>query len=247
MPRLSGKDKLTQDANKVIVVGLDGATFTILQPLIDEGLLPNLKYIIENGIWGELESTIPPYTATAFSSFITGKNPGKHGVFDFLVKDKNTSRKRTVSSTSIKSIKLWDIISLANKTVGIINFPISYPPEKVNGFMISGFLSPKNAENYSYPENLYNEIREKIGDYIIDVETPDIQNLSEEEIYKLLRQLYYATLRRKQILLYLMKRYECDFLFVLFRSPDKIQHLFWKYQSLYPHLYEYIVVLQLNC
>jgi len=72
---------------KTIIIGLDGGTFTVLKPLMDKGLLPTLKKIADNGVWGELESTIPPLTGPAWASFQTGVNPGRHGLYDFVVMD----------------------------------------------------------------------------------------------------------------------------------------------------------------
>src|SRR4030067_3863505 len=97
------------NGNKVIVVGLDGATFTLLQPLMDEGKMPNLRKIIGNGASGILHSTHPPLTAPAWSSFATGKNPGKHGAHDFVVRNKNGDMV-IINSKRIKGKKIWNIL-----------------------------------------------------------------------------------------------------------------------------------------
>src|SRR5438046_10519479 len=75
-------------SKKVLSIGLDGATFDVLDPLIDRGLMPRLKRFIDEGVRGPLETTIPPITPTAWVSWMTGKNPGKHGVFEFLLRRK---------------------------------------------------------------------------------------------------------------------------------------------------------------
>jgi predicted AlkP superfamily phosphohydrolase/phosphomutase len=93
--------------SKVLVIGLDGGTFTLLQPWMDEGKLPNLKMIQEEGVSGELESTIPPITPPAWSSFMTGNNPGKHGVFHFVCKDKTTGREAPINSRMRSGPTLW--------------------------------------------------------------------------------------------------------------------------------------------
>ena len=77
---------------KVLFIGLDGATFDVLDPLMDKGLMPRLKQFIAEGVRGPLETTIPPITPTAWVSWMTGKNPGKHGVFEFLAEAQRQRR-----------------------------------------------------------------------------------------------------------------------------------------------------------
>jgi predicted AlkP superfamily phosphohydrolase/phosphomutase len=214
---------------RVLVVGLDGGTFSILKPLIGEGKLKNFKYIMENGVSGPLKSTLPPYTATAWASFATGKNPGKHGIYDFLVKKGGSKERVFVNSKLIRGEKIWNILGRYGKKVGVINFPISYPLEKVNGFMIAGFMSPQNAETYSYPPDLFKTLIDKIGDYIIHVRFIEAANYKEREIKQYVDKNLKATELRTKALLYLMDEYDWDFLFILFMNFDRIQHAFWKY------------------
>lgn len=239
---------MQSNKNKVIVVGLDGATFTLLEPLMNEGKMPNLKNIVENGASGILKSTIPPVTAPAWFSFATGKNPGKHGAHDFIIRDENNEMV-VINSKRVKEKKIWNILSDYNKKVGIIHFPISYPPEKVNGFMISGFISPPNTDNYSYPPGLYSEILKEIGDYIFNVRVPvetRWHKLTSKEIKPFIDHLLKEVNLRYRALRYLMeKEKDWDFLYVLFMSTDKIQHVLWKYldnrEQMYPRgeIYEY--------
>src|SRR3989337_326500 len=95
---------------KVIVVGLDGGTWELLKPLMNEGVMPHLAHLTETGVSGVLHSTLPPWTPTAWSSFATGKNPGKHGVFGFTRRNPDGS-KAWVSSKSIRAATLWRILS----------------------------------------------------------------------------------------------------------------------------------------
>jgi len=221
------------NGNKVIVVGLDGATFTLLQPLMDEGKMPNLRKIIGNGASGILHSTHPPLTAPAWSSFATGKNPGKHGAHDFVIRNKNGDMV-IINSKRIKGKKIWNILGEYNKKVGVIHFPISYPPEEVNGFMITGFISPPEAGNYTYPSELFSEILRETGDYIFNVKVPvesRWRKLSLEEVKLFIDKLCKEIELRHNTLKYLTKTREWDFLYVLFMSFDKVQHVLWKYLS----------------
>lgn len=222
-----------QRSNKVIVIGLDGATFSILRPLMNKGIMPNLKRIIKEGASGILMSTIPPLTAPAWCSFATGKNPGKHGAHDFVVKD-NSGDMRIINSKKIKGKKIWNILSEHNKKVGIIHFPISYPPEEVNGFMISGFISPPNKSDYTYPSELYAELIDELGDYIFNVKVPvetRWHRLTMKDVKPFIDKLYREIELRYRAFKYLKKTKEWDFLYILFMSFDKIQHVLWKYLS----------------
>jgi predicted AlkP superfamily phosphohydrolase/phosphomutase len=209
--------------NKVFVLGLDGATFALLLPLMEENRLPNFSKIISQGTSGVLDSTIPPVTPTAWASFMTGKNPGKHGVFGFLAQD----RKSLINSTMIRTKKIWQLLSEKGKSIGVINVPLTYPPEEVNGFMISGFPTPSSAEKITYPENLFAELIKNIGDYAIDINT----NYNTEKsagIEGFLKDLKYATQKRKEALFFLWDKYQPDLLMVVFESMDRIQHKLWK-------------------
>src|SRR3989304_3900917 len=108
---------------RVFVLGLDGATFNLIKPWIKEGELPNLSRLLEEGCHGELESVIPPLTTPAWASFITGKNPGKHGVFDFAERIDGSYDIRWVTSGSRYGRSLWKIIGSHRGKVGVINIP----------------------------------------------------------------------------------------------------------------------------
>jgi predicted AlkP superfamily phosphohydrolase/phosphomutase len=224
---------MQNSVNKAIVIGLDGATFTLLQPLMDEGNMPNLKKIMENGASGILYSTYPPLTAPAWSSFATGKNPGKHGAHDFVIRKKNGDMV-IIDSTRINGKKIWNILSEYNKKVGVIHFPISYPPEKVNGFMISGFISPPGTKNLTYPSELFPEILKAVGDYVFNVKVPvesKWRKLDLKEIKLFIDKLCREVELRYKTFKYLTRTREWDFLYVLFMSFDKVQHVLWKYLS----------------
>ncbi|MDO8141482.1 MAG: alkaline phosphatase family protein, partial [Candidatus Brocadiales bacterium] len=123
---------------KIVVIGIDSATFDIIEPLVNQGKLPVFTRFMKEGVWGRLQSTIPPVTPPAWTSLVTGKNPGKHGIFDFYGYTTNGYERPIINSQAIKAKTLWNILSEGGKSVGIINVPLTYPPEKVNGFLIPG-------------------------------------------------------------------------------------------------------------
>jgi len=97
------------ESKRVFVIGLDGATFDLIDPWVSEGRLPNLKRILDKSTYGRLESTIPPITPPAWTSFMTGVNPGKHGVWDFFTLEPNSFKKALVNSSNVRSKKFWDL------------------------------------------------------------------------------------------------------------------------------------------
>ena len=126
--------------SRFLVIGIDGGTFDLIRPWAEAGDLPNLARLMAEGVHGPLESTLPPVTAPAWSTFATGKNPGKHGVFDFILP--MGGRYDLVNATSIHAPTLWQIISEAGLKCGVMNVPVTYPPAPINGFVIGGMLSP---------------------------------------------------------------------------------------------------------
>ena len=146
-----------KENRKVVVIGLDGATFDLIKPWVDDEKLPNIGNLMKKGVWGNLKSVIPTLSAPAWVSFMTGKNPGKHGIFDFVVYSDSSylseeEQPSIVSSHSFKDKTIWDILSPYGKRVGVMNVPITYPPREVNGFLISDFMTPPSAEVFTYPE-----------------------------------------------------------------------------------------------
>src|SRR5262249_787704 len=149
---------------KLLVIGLDGASFNVLDPLIEQGRLPTIKALIERGTRADLETTFPPITAVAWSSFMTGKNPGKHGIFEFVSRNGST-RELAVNASLREGNAIWDVLSDAGKRVVVHNFPCTYPPREVNGLLISDFMTPAGRRDYAFPPSLLAEIESRFGPY----------------------------------------------------------------------------------
>lgn len=135
---------------KVVVIGIDGATFELIVPWIQNGKLPFLKRLKDEGVWGKLESTIPPVTFPAWKCYSTGKNPGKLGVYYWFSVDFYKKGYRFNNSLDFKSQEIWDYLGQNNYRVSIINMPSTYPPKKVNGFLISGMQASEDSL-YTFP------------------------------------------------------------------------------------------------
>jgi len=222
-------------SGKVLVIGLDGGTFTILDPLAKKGKLPNMQRIMGSGFCGTLLSTIPPVSAPAWSTFITGKNPGKHGVFQFFDITPNREGKSQVelelrpgtfaivNASSIKEATLWQIASDAGRKVVIINVPMTYPPVKVNGIMITGMLTPSGASQFTYPP----ELAKSLAGYEIDLsfEEKDFDLAKKSSLIN--RQMEILE-KRGETSLRLMREYPWDLFMVVFTGTDRLQHRFWR-------------------
>lgn len=149
---------------KVLVIGLDGGSFNYINQFIEDGPMPNLKNIIQNGVHGDCLSTVPPITALAWPSITTGKNPGNHGVFGFLdFQLKDGKVKFTLVDSRNYKDTLWDIMGRHGKKSLILNVPPTYPAKEINGMMISCFLSPVGSPNAFYPKSLKDELKDKFG------------------------------------------------------------------------------------
>lgn len=228
--------------DKVLIIGLDGATWTVLEPWLEDGTLPHLARLRAEGCWGELRSTIPPLTAPAWSSFLTGKNPGKHGVFHFVPLDDQPGAAadrpvETVDGRSIQSSTLWDILGHHQRRVGVMNVPMSYPPRPVNGLMITGLLTPPNARNFTYPP----ELSERLSDYQIDLDrfidhkpfARDEQGKKRKREVKpdlqLVREFYEMEEKRALTARALMESEPWDVFMVVFTATDRMGHYLWPY------------------
>jgi len=215
--------KMSEKA-RIFVIGLDGATFDLILPWIRKGSLSSLSYMMENGVYGELRSTIPILTPAAWSSFMTGKNPGKHGVVGFFAREKDSYVVKVVNSTHRSAKEIWTILSENGKKVGIVNVPLTYPPKSVNGFMITGMMTPPKSDNFTYPQLLKEEVENITGGDTLD---PLFTYLEKEEVF--INEVFDSTEKLAEISLHLNEKKEPDLFMVVFNGTDYIQHKFWKY------------------
>lgn len=213
--------------SRVLVIGLDGATFDLIDPWIAEGKLPNLAACLKRGTRSSLLSTPLSNSAQAWSSFITGKNPGKHGIYDFFETRTDSYGVRFLNASFRKGRSLWKLVSDAGKNVGIMNVPITYPPEAVNGFLIPGLDSPGIDDDFAYPEGLMGEITKNAGKYILEAGIwGHIRRSDPEAALEGLLEMVKARTATAQ---YLMEQKPWDLFVVVYTATDKVQHHFWKY------------------
>jgi predicted AlkP superfamily phosphohydrolase/phosphomutase len=210
---------------KLLIIGLDSATFDIINPLIERGKLPHLARLMREGIYGELLSTVPPLSPAAWSSFATGMNIGKHGIYSFTEPKGGTYEVRLVSAHSRTGHTFWRLLSDKGKRVGILNVPMTYPPEPVNGFIIAGLDSPNLDSLFVYPNELRTELLSQFPDYVI--EYPLLGAITPETGPTILEKLHEMTEVRLQTAKWLMQKEQWDLFVVVFIAIDRIHHFFW--------------------
>lgn len=215
--------------NRIIIIGLDGATFDLIKPWVSQGKLPNMQKLLESGTYGELRSVTPPMSPPAWTSFMTGKNQGKHGIFDFTERVPNSYSIRFINSSKRRAKTIWKMMSEAGKRVAVIGVPFTYPPEEINGVMISGFDSPGVgggvADKTSMcPQEIYYEILNNVGKYYI---ASNLVGINSDEIR--LKEVLKTSQRKIETATYLLNKERWDCFAFVIGETDAIAHYFWKY------------------
>jgi len=212
--------------NRVLVIGLDGATFSLIDPWVEEGYLPNLHHIIREGARGDLKSTVPYITSTAWSSFITGKNPGRHGIMDFAIREPRSHDIRLLNASDIGGSTLWTLLSEGGKRPVVLNCPMTYPPQRVNGFLVSGMLTPSLRSPFTHPPSLREALLERVPDYRIEpaVATSDRLRTKRE----MTEGAIIGAKAREDAAYFLMEQLpDWDFFMIVFIEPDRVQTYLW--------------------
>jgi len=212
-----------KDRPKVLVIGLDGATWDLIKPWAEEGELPTIKKLMDSGVHGNMLSVLPTESGANWSSFFTGKNPGKHGIAGFYSNTKN----RLYNYYDISEVgHVYEMLSMAGFKVGFMNFPLDFPPPKLEGFIVSGFLAPNLEEASS--DNSVHYILSK-NNYNIDILTPIVGKCNRKKILELSRK---SIRSRTKSFLELLNIYTPDFCGILFNETDILQHWYFNDEEL---------------
>ena len=212
-----------------LLIGLDGATFEIIDPMLREGKLPNIRRILKEGARATLVSSTPPLSPIAWTSIATGVNAGKHGIYDFAHREAGSYDFLPYSSKDKRARAIWNMLGEEGKRVCVVNVPLTYPPERVNGVMLSGFPCPPSAPDWTYPLSLAGELKRDLGE--VDFQKP-ASLIDEGEEDELLQEVTRATQNQVRVLEYLMKRERFDFVMTVFDGIDAVSHSLWKYLDL---------------
>jgi predicted AlkP superfamily phosphohydrolase/phosphomutase len=208
---------------RVFLFGVDGLCFRIVDPLIERGLLPNFQRVRDGGARAVLRSTVPPMTPPAWMSIATGLPPAGHGVYDFFEYEQTEGGPRPRLLTQRKGGKaIWNVLSEWGKRVIVANVPMTYPPEPVNGVMLSGYMAPDIASDVTYPASFKEELLRAVPGYKIDLDP----SVSAGQIGDVLAEVLQLTRGRNEMLRLLLER-PWDFFFIAYTGADRIQHLRW--------------------
>ena len=221
---------------RTVLIGLDGATFSVLDPLVDQGVMPFLKQLRWMGARAELRSVVPPLTPPAWTSLMTGRNPGHHGVFDFFLKEDNSPHIRFATSRDVRCETVWSIANRNECRVTTLNYPLMMPPPRLNGHVVAGgWMTPRQLRLGCSPDALYDSIKtipefdpKKVA---MDMahEEKALEGCDRDE-YESWIQMHIA--REEQwfgILRHLMREEPSGLTAILFDGVDKIQHLCWRF------------------
>lgn len=218
-------------ALRTLILGLDGATFDLIDPLVNAGYLPTLAHVMHQGTRATLNAFPDMNSAAAWSTLVTGYNAGEHGIFHFDANWYRLSQKgiktRPTLGADRKRDPFWRILSAAGQSVGVINVPVSFPADSLNGFMLAGMDTPGvHSRGFCYPASLHAELRAQGIAYEID--TLNLSQLAQQQPYQLPKQITRMTDARARTLLYLMARRSWDVLMGVFVGTDRVQHFFWQ-------------------
>lgn len=215
--------------NKVLIIGWDGATWTYIDPLLADDKLPNLARLLQRGVRATLHSTIPPFTNIAWPSLITGLSPAKTGIFDAVQFQKNSYDVLPANMLVYRGIPLWHWINKYNLSAGVLNVPMTYPASRLNGYLVSGFDSPKNSPRVSYPAGIIDQWGRAGHTYRVLDEEIDLINSQNPhhmrgELADFVNRWVDITKHQGEIIAWLWTNQPVDLLFTVFSGTDSINH-----------------------
>ena len=209
---------------KVCVIGLDCAAPELVFDRWRDRL-PNLRRIMAAGLYGPLESTVPPITVPAWMCMMTGKDPGALGIYGFRNRrDHSYEGLQFASSRLVREPTLWDVLAEHGKRTIALGVPLTYPPKPIHGLLVSDFLAPDTKSDYTYPPELKEEIRQMVGEYLFDT-----REFRTEDKARLLADIYAMTRQRFHLARHLLTTKPWDFFMMVEMGPDRLHHGFWRY------------------
>lgn len=214
---------------RAVVIGLDGAAWHLLEPMMAAGVMPRLQALRSRGASGTLVSTVPTYTPPAWTSSVTGVNPGRHGVYGFLEGNAQSERQELMHSGKIKAPTLWEIANEQGVRCGIYNLPLTYPPRALDGWMVSGMMTPGYGEQlkgFAYPDELEPLILGWAPGYVVDVSANYEQDWRDEDMA---RRALASIQQRETVLRNLLDAHPTDIVFSVMEAPDRLQHVYYRY------------------
>lgn len=226
------------------MIGLDGAAWHLLDDLIERGVMPRLQALRDRGASGTLRSTVPTYTPPAWTSAVTGVNPGRHGVYGFVTGNAQSEHQELVHSGVIKSPTLWEVANAQGARAGIYNLPLTYPPRRVDGWMVSGMMTPGyGAELEGFASWDSGRRNRELEDHVLEWAPHYIVDLSAnyEQDYRnaaLCERALASLQQRRRVLQGLLELDPPDVVFTVLEAPDRLQHVYYRYLDPGEELFE---------
>jgi len=201
---------------RTLVVGIDGVCSSILDPLLDDGLLPTIESIQADGAVAPLESQLPPWTPSAWPSIYTGKNPGKHGVYDFLQFDGYDWD--VVNRSTVKARAVWELLAMHGYESVVVNVPVTHPPRPSDATVVPGYMAPEAPD--CQPSGTWDELTNELGEYRLYADS----RYSEASKSERLESYNRLTRMRGEAFRYLVADRNPAFGFVQFQQTDTVYH-----------------------
>ena len=222
---------------KTLLIGLDGATFDVLNPMMQMGAMPFLQSFFKQGVRANLRTIVPALTPPAWTSLVTGRKPGQHGVFDFFRMESAESRHiRFFTSHDVQCETIWSLASGQGLRVTSLNFPGMFPPPRISGNVVPGWVPWKQLRLACWPQDLFDRLKTIEGfnprELAMDIKLEEkaTEGSSNYEEYLPWIQMH---IRREQnwfeIFRHLTTEDPSELTAVLFDGVDKLQHLCWRF------------------
>ena len=212
--------KGSQNRRRALVIGLDGVPFSLLQNLRKQGRIPVMNSLFETGCFGQMSVSIPEISSVSWSSFMTGKQSGEHGIYGFIDLEPGTYHMRFPNFASIKSPTLWEELARVHKKSVVVNMPATYPARDINGALISGFVAVDMNKSVQ-PVSLIPRLR-KMG-YRIDVDTTKGRR-NHEFLFQDLNETLDG---RERTADFLWKEIDWDLFIIVITGTDRLMHFLW--------------------
>jgi len=215
---------------RIVVLGLDGLSPELMKRWLVT--LPNLKEMQQAGVWGEIESTMPPAAAPAWTSVQCGRNPGAYGFWNYTYRDDfSYGEPKFVNSQVIEERVdcLYKILPTMGQKAALINVPVSYPPPQIpGGYCITGFMNSRREGGLTWPESLKDEVHNLVGEYLLDIAKAGVDyHLMDKD--KVLKRIYDMDTQRFMLLKHFIHEKKCDYIFAVISGSNYMSHIFYRY------------------
>ncbi|MFX1453231.1 MAG: alkaline phosphatase family protein [Promethearchaeota archaeon] len=206
------------DKKRIVIIGIDGVPYDLLNELSNRNIMPNFRNLRDEGIYKKMKSSLPEESSVSWSSIITGKNPGDHNIFGFTNMIEGTYTLSFANFLTLKAKAFWQ--NDENKKYVIINVPMTYPAQKINGFLVSGFVSP-DLDKAVYPISYINKL--KSFNYQIDVDS----SLAQQSISLFFKKLFETLENRIKLYRFFWNEIDWDYFMLVFTGSDRLEHFLW--------------------